>query len=331
MSVAATTAFCLTCGESDLGTRFCENCGTEMVRAVPAIGSVSSPLSTNPGKPELPVIFLFAGLVGPAIVEAVSGLLTLSPISASFLRPLELVILVLAFLLPVLVILAGRASRATMGARVAGLLIALMGTAIELFFLVMASGTAYYSGAMDPVPRFVFLLVGAVLVILAWLVATGSPASAYRVLWLAVAVALVYFLITSLVPISSEAAFVWRSIVGSFILDGGLMGVVLLIPRFIRPGTQSDGWGVGGGADAALPLRDRTNGFAVTALILGLLGGMILPVVFGHIALAQIGRTGDRGRSMAIAGLVLGYLSVAVMSVFVIAVLVSLVNARGSY
>ena len=330
MSVAATTASCLTCGVSDFGTRFCENCGTEMVRAAPAIASVSSPFSTAPGKPGLPVVFLFAGLVGPAIVGAVSGLLTLSPISASFSRPFEAVILLLALLLPVSVILAGRASRATMGARVAGLLIALMGTAIELFFLVVSSGMAYYFGAMDAVPRLIFL-VGTVLVVLAWLVATGSPASAYRVVWLAAAVALVYFLVTSLVPISSEAAFVWRSIVASFILYGGLMGVILLIPRFIRPLAQSDGWGVGGGSGAALPLRDSTNGFAVTALILGLLGGMILPVVFGHIALAQIGRTGDRGRGMAIAGLVLGYLSVAVVIVIAIVVLVSVANSRGSY
>jgi len=58
----------------------------------------------------------------------------------------------------------------------------------------------------------------------------------------------------------------------------------------------------------AAPPQQRTNPFAITSMILGLVGGSILAVVFGHIALSQIRRTGDSGRGMAIAGLVLGYI-----------------------
>jgi hypothetical protein len=48
------------------------------------------------------------------------------------------------------------------------------------------------------------------------------------------------------------------------------------------------------------------NGFAVAALILGILGsGCLLAVVFGIVALVQIKGTGQRGRGMAIAGIVL--------------------------
>lgn len=76
----------------------------------------------------------------------------------------------------------------------------------------------------------------------------------------------------------------------------------------------------------------RTNGLAITALVLGLIGGTILPIIFGHIALSQIRRSGENGRGMAIAGLILGYIGLAVaiaLVIWVIAVSASL--SRYSY
>lgn len=53
----------------------------------------------------------------------------------------------------------------------------------------------------------------------------------------------------------------------------------------------------------------KTNGFAITALVTGILGcTWFLGVIFGIIALNQIRRNGDRGRGMAIAGIVVGCL-----------------------
>lgn len=52
---------------------------------------------------------------------------------------------------------------------------------------------------------------------------------------------------------------------------------------------------------------DSTNTFAVLALVFGVLGGY-LAIIFGHAALSQIKRTGERGSGLAIAGLILGYL-----------------------
>ncbi|MGW4482114.1 DUF4190 domain-containing protein [Rhodococcus triatomae] len=49
-----------------------------------------------------------------------------------------------------------------------------------------------------------------------------------------------------------------------------------------------------------------TNVLAILALVFGFLGG-VLAIVFGHIALSQIRRTGESGRGLAITGLVLGY------------------------
>lgn len=51
------------------------------------------------------------------------------------------------------------------------------------------------------------------------------------------------------------------------------------------------------------PATTRTDGFAIAALILGILG--ILGLVLGIIALRRIQRTGARGRGMAIAGIAL--------------------------
>ena len=52
-----------------------------------------------------------------------------------------------------------------------------------------------------------------------------------------------------------------------------------------------------------------TNVLCIITLVLGVLGFALVPVITGHIALAQIKRTGDEGRGMTIAGLVLGYVT----------------------
>jgi peptidyl-prolyl cis-trans isomerase B (cyclophilin B) len=62
----------------------------------------------------------------------------------------------------------------------------------------------------------------------------------------------------------------------------------------------------------------RTDGLAVAALVLGVCGFGLLPVVFGHVALRRIRRTGDQGAGLAIAGLVLGYLALAAAAVGVV-------------
>jgi hypothetical protein len=62
-----------------------------------------------------------------------------------------------------------------------------------------------------------------------------------------------------------------------------------------------------------------TNGLAVASLVAGFLWlgwfGSILAVIFGHMALGQINRSGGRetGSGLAIAGLVLGYMGVATL------------------
>lgn len=68
-----------------------------------------------------------------------------------------------------------------------------------------------------------------------------------------------------------------------------------------------------------------TNGLAIAALVCGLselftVGfGAIPAVILGHLAHAQIKRTGERGAGMAVAGLVLGYLGIGIWTVLIIA------------
>jgi hypothetical protein len=341
MTTTTPITYCPSCDEPDLGTRYCESCGTELVRDEPVIGAGESQSFTPASKPALPLVLLFAGIIGPAIVGATSSLVSLALMSAAYSVRFEVVILLFLSLAPVAVVLAGRTGQASTGARIGGLLVAAIGPAIELIVVVMDSRMAFSLGAVGAVEQLLFL-IGPVLITVAWLMSTGSPASTYRVLWIAAAVAIAYGLIVYLLPVAGNVELVWRSIVANLVRAGGLLAALLLIPRYSRIRTASSDQrpseaadrarsGAGRAAYAFIPQTHSTNGFAVSALVFGLFGGAVLPIVFGHIALAQIRRTGDRGRGMAIAGLVLGYLSLAVVIVIAIVVLVSVANSRGSY
>ena len=73
----------------------------------------------------------------------------------------------------------------------------------------------------------------------------------------------------------------------------------------------------GNGGYVMAPPR-RTNPLAIAALVCGLFIGP-LGVIFGHIALSQIKRTGDEGKGLAIAGLSIGYLYTAITIFWIIA------------
>ncbi|MCS5735925.1 DUF4190 domain-containing protein [Herbiconiux daphne] len=55
----------------------------------------------------------------------------------------------------------------------------------------------------------------------------------------------------------------------------------------------------------------KTNVLGIVTLVLGVLGFGIVPVITGHIALSQIKRTGEEGRGLTLAGLILGYVTLA--------------------
>lgn len=75
-------------------------------------------------------------------------------------------------------------------------------------------------------------------------------------------------------------------------------------------------------------VQGRTNGLAVASLVLGLLWlwwlGSVLALVFGYIGKNQIDRSGghESGRGMAIAGIVLGWIGIATLTLILVLVAV---------
>jgi peptidyl-prolyl cis-trans isomerase B (cyclophilin B) len=76
------------------------------------------------------------------------------------------------------------------------------------------------------------------------------------------------------------------------------------------------------------PQPRPTNGMAIASLICAFLFAP-LGIVFGHISLSQIKRTGEEGRGLAVAGLVISYLfTVAAIVAVVAAVVFTMLLAR---
>lgn len=65
------------------------------------------------------------------------------------------------------------------------------------------------------------------------------------------------------------------------------------------------------------PAAERWNVLAIISLVSSFFVSLAA-VVCGHIALSQIKRTGERGRGLAIAGLVLGYLGLIAGLIFIV-------------
>lgn len=58
------------------------------------------------------------------------------------------------------------------------------------------------------------------------------------------------------------------------------------------------------------PATQKTNIFAILSLVSAFFISL-LAVIFGHVALSQIKKTGESGHGLAVAGLILGYLGLA--------------------
>jgi hypothetical protein len=50
--------------------------------------------------------------------------------------------------------------------------------------------------------------------------------------------------------------------------------------------------------------------------------GVVVGVITGHIALRQIARTGERGRGMALAGVIIGWISIGFALMIVLGVVI---------
>ena len=88
---------------------------------------------------------------------------------------------------------------------------------------------------------------------------------------------------------------------------------------------------------APAPSGPTTNGFAIAALVLGIVGGFmcigwILALVFGYIARNQIDASDGRqgGRGMAVAGIVLGWVWFGLIAAYFVILIVASIASAGS-
>jgi hypothetical protein len=333
MSVASQLT-CGNCGAPDLGTRFCESCGAQIARAQTLLTGIAP---TQPEVRGVPLRLFLAGVIGSAPASILLTYFEYNIGGAAGTYLLNGLVVAFDLLSLAGVLFAGRVSAAKSGAKLASFLLVLVAPVLDLVVLV-AIRTGTYNYATYTLTHPVFLLLP-VITVLAWLLISALQARAYLSLLISGGVGLIVAFL------DNQAG----GVVATVLVSVAVVIAVLVAPRMVQGrAAQRAGASVyaagssatptpsgrAGSSDVAFAVMGRptsTNGFAVSALIFGLLGGTVLPIVFGHVALAQIGRTGERGRGMAIAGLILGYLSVAVVLVIVIVVLVAVANAPRYY
>jgi peptidyl-prolyl cis-trans isomerase B (cyclophilin B) len=73
----------------------------------------------------------------------------------------------------------------------------------------------------------------------------------------------------------------------------------------------------------------KTNVLAIVSLVTSIIGLSIVGIITGHIGMNQIKKTGESGRGLATAGLIIGYLGL-VVTVIWIAVAISTAAAISS-
>lgn len=71
------------------------------------------------------------------------------------------------------------------------------------------------------------------------------------------------------------------------------------------------------------------NVLAIIGFVLSLLGFNIIAIVLGFIALSQIKRTGEKGRGLAIAAIIIGAIAVIIFVIVLIVVAVAAAASGG--
>jgi len=73
-----------------------------------------------------------------------------------------------------------------------------------------------------------------------------------------------------------------------------------------------------------------TNLMSIFALISAFVLPFVVPIILGHISLSQIKRTGEGGRGMAIAALIIGYIEIAFWLIWALVLIIIFAAAGAS-
>jgi peptidyl-prolyl cis-trans isomerase B (cyclophilin B) len=190
--------------------------------------------------------------------------------------------------------------------------------ALVLEFLPLFAGWVELPVPLAPQPLVTFAmplvvvgLVSSMLMLTAWILSWPLSGRAFIVFGvLVVATALVWLLTPTF----------YGGIVGTLVNVFARLivpvGIILLALRLSASAQRSS---ASSSASASLGAEgsSKTNTMAILSLVFAFFVS-VLAVVFGHVALGQIRRTGESGRGMAIAGLVLGYIGLVAGAIVVI-------------
>lgn len=292
MSIVVAT-HCGSCGAVDLGTRFCETCGTEFAASVRQ--PVARPATAGLSAGTLRVL--------RTLVAILMGLSTLTPYSF-----FGLIGLICAALVATLAAIAGFGGWATPTRRVIAGILGILFVAtpfalnVHVVGIGLAGALAFASWGLSR-PFTGPGWFGLAPIVAGAAISTGISQS-YE------------FLGYSVASIGSVVALVFAF--------AAAIALPLLVERrafaqiVAQRREQSLAASAFQPAMTAVP-TGGTNTPALLSLIFGLLGSGVVPIVLGHVALSQIRRTGETGRGMAIAGIVLGWVGIAaIVGVFVI-------------
>ncbi|HVL61702.1 MAG TPA: DUF4190 domain-containing protein [Microbacterium sp.] len=64
------------------------------------------------------------------------------------------------------------------------------------------------------------------------------------------------------------------------------------------------------------PSSDKWNVLSIVALVISILGFNIIAVILGFIALNQVGKSGERGKGLANAAIIIGLVSIILGFIF---------------
>jgi peptidyl-prolyl cis-trans isomerase B (cyclophilin B) len=71
----------------------------------------------------------------------------------------------------------------------------------------------------------------------------------------------------------------------------------------------------------------KTNVLAIVSLVISILGFNVIAIILGAIGLSQIKKTGEKGRGLAIAGIIIGAVSL-VLGIIIVIVSLSIIAAN---
>ncbi len=339
---------CTNCGAADVGTNFCESCGTSLVAqrqgavavtqpttelssaaavpALPTMGAAGMPLTSVGGSTDDPARGLrVAALVTYLLGLVVSGSIYVAQASSGNIpeSATQWSATVSAALVALFMLIASVAGRISDGGKTLGILGAL-GYAIATPII------DFNTSSLDPGMYAWLPVIPSVFLFIAW-----AGGRSFKAGWAAVIVVVVLAYFSGKVsPVLGSGAANFEILFGGYFAIG--LAVVVLVAN---------------GLDGARPGARLVNPLARTALIVLLLsfllnstagsvtgGGipalvlvilfLILAIVFGHVGFVQAGRRNERGRGLALTALILGYL-VAVAYIALIVLAASFLGALG--